>query len=757
MEWPSQEVRRGQIISVSQAKLHRDCEASKHGVDASDDSRGGQVADGSHTIPRSRRQEKKDRKTERRMDNWEVVNAQIRQNFDIIEANLDMLQPDGFLPLVFIQPPTIENLDQTPVLELVLEDPINTSFLQYEKEIEDSIQDLRQLNMDPQTLTSHSLRIKLLLPRLEDRKKALAHAREKEWQRQLMSIREIPPSAIVINPGQHEQFSRQCYFINDVLVDFNPQKSWDPVFWLIHLITAVLHLLANLSMKDANFLLVCMGIVLQQAMANPNPLAANQVVSSIPSDVRTVLSSMKLDPSIKPMVCCPRCFQTHFIDENNPTSYPEFCQYKETPRSKTCGRRLRQTKETAGRYIPTRRFLYHDLHQWVGRMYARPDIEKHIDEYPPKYGQGKNTAPKEMKDIWDASVLRDLKGPDGKPFMDKPEREGRLVFALNMDGFNPSARRRNGRAASISGIYLVCLNLPPDIRYKIENVFLVGIVPGPHEPSTHQVNHLLRPLVDDLLQLWSPGIYLRRTAKYPNGRLVKGALIPVVCDLPAARRVAGLGGHSCTRFCSECLQKLEDINDLDTSSWVPRNCEEHRKHAAAWRDASTHEKRNEVFKEYGAKWSELLRLPYWDPTQFVIIDSMHAFYLRLFSRHIREVWGMDVDFEDGRGLNGLDIGEEEMTTAEKVLRSGSKADLKELTKVQLQYLCHEAGINYGTHKTKLIGRLIKHVSSKFHSFIFDKFDKPTVTHHRALSWDTLMRNLCLLHLLRSKHYLHVQI
>jgi len=168
MEWPSQEVRRGQIIFVSQAKLHRDCEASKHGVDASDDSCGGQVADGSHTIPRSRRQEKKDRKTERRMDNWEVVNAQIRQNFNIIEANLDMLQPDGFLPLVFIQPPTIENLDQTPVLELVLEDPINTPFLQYEKEIEDSIQDLRQLNMDPQMLTSHSLRIKLLLPRLED-------------------------------------------------------------------------------------------------------------------------------------------------------------------------------------------------------------------------------------------------------------------------------------------------------------------------------------------------------------------------------------------------------------------------------------------------------------------------------------------------------------------------------------------------------------------------------------------------------------
>lgn len=410
------------------------------------------------------------------------------------------------------------------------------------------------------------------------------------------------------------------------------------------------------------------------------------------------------------MVCCPRCFQTYTIDDDNPESYPEFCVYKETARSRTCGRRLRRMKESTGRFVPTRRFLYHDFYDWLGKLYGRPDIEIHLDEYPSNFDQN-GEPPKQMKDIWDGSILREFKGPDGKLFMDKPASEGRLVFALNMDGFNPSARRRNGRAASISGIYLVCLNLPPEIRYKVENVFLVGIVPGPHEPSTHQVNHLLRPLVDDLLSLWSPGMYLKRTTKYPDGRLVKGALIPVVCDLPAARRVAGLGGHTCTRFCSECLLNLADINDLDTSTWVPRNCDDHRRHAAAWRDAPTHEKRNDVFKAYGAKWSELLRLPYWDPTRFVIIDSMHAFYLRLFSRHVREVWGMDIGFEDGQGLDGLELSEEAMTEAENAFQSGSKANLKVLTKVQLQYLCREAGLNYGAHKPKLVGRLWKYVSS----------------------------------------------
>jgi hypothetical protein len=147
--------------------------------------------------------------------------------------------------------------------------------------------------------------------------------------------------------------------------------------------------------------------------------------------------------------------------------------------------------------------------------------------------------------------------------------------------------------------------------------------------------------------------------------------------------------------------KPRDINDLDTSTWVPRNCDDHRRYAAAWRDAPTHEKRNDVFKAYGAKWSELLRLPYWDPTRFVIIDSMHAFYLRLFSRHVREVWGMDVDFEDGQGLDGLELSEEEMTTAENVFRSGSKIEFKRTHQGSTAILmpwCWD--LNYGARTTE---------------------------------------------------------
>ena len=41
---------------------------------------------------------------------------------------------------------------------------------------------------------------------------------------------------------------------------------------------------------------------------------------------------------------------------------------------------------------------------------------------------------------------------------------------------------------AVGAIYLCILNLPQSERYKRENMLLVGIIPGPHEPfkiSTH--------------------------------------------------------------------------------------------------------------------------------------------------------------------------------------------------------------------------------------------------------------------------------
>ena len=73
-------------------------------------------------------------------------------------------------------------------------------------------------------------------------------------------------------------------------------------------------------------------------------------------------------------------------------------------------------------------------------------------------------------------------------------------------------------------IYAVIINLPRAIRFKHENVIIVGIIPGPSEPSLH-LNSYLRPLVDDLLNLWRVGVHV-------HSKVVKAALLCVACDLP---------------------------------------------------------------------------------------------------------------------------------------------------------------------------------------------------------------------------------
>ena len=55
------------------------------------------------------------------------------------------------------------------------------------------------------------------------------------------------------------------------------------------------------------------------------------------------------------------------------------------------------------------------------------------------------------------------------------------------------------------------------------------------------------------------------------------------------------------------------------------------------------------FESHGVRYSELLRLPYWDPTTFTILDTMHAMFLDNLKRHCRTIWGMDVKFQDGDG------------------------------------------------------------------------------------------------------------
>ncbi|KAI9061491.1 hypothetical protein FKP32DRAFT_1575884 [Trametes sanguinea] len=229
-------------------------------------------------------------------------------------------------------------------------------------------------------------------------------------------------------------------------------------------------------------------------------------------------------------------------------------------------------------------------------------------------------------------------------------------------------------------------------------MYLAGVIPGPSKPSLEQLNPYLSLVVDELLEFWDPGVTYSRTSRHLSSHLVRAALIPLICDILAARQVSGLGYHSSTYFCSFCYLTLDDIENFDKSSWSYRTADTHRRHAELWRQAQTVEEQAKIAKDLGVRWSELLRLPYWDPIRFTVVDSMHNLYLGLVKRHCRDIWGMDVDAEDGDGtINHKKKApkaprSEDMDKGLLSLYHGSVAELKRHSKAVLWHLCEERDI-----------------------------------------------------------------
>ena len=64
---------------------------------------------------------------------------------------------------------------------------------------------------------------------------------------------------------------------------------------------------------------------------------------------------------------------------------------------------------------------------------------------------------------------------------------------------------------------MVCLDLPPEICYKHEYMYVVGIVPGPNQPSLTDLNPYIEPLMDQMEQSWHRGTRFSRTAGHSSG------------------------------------------------------------------------------------------------------------------------------------------------------------------------------------------------------------------------------------------------
>ena len=104
-----------------------------------------------------------------------------------------------------------------------------------------------------------------------------------------------------------------------------------------------------------------------------------------------------------------------------------------------------------------------------------------------------------------------------------------------------------------------------------------------------------------------------------------------------------------------CKRSPDDIlNDSFAKLGERRTAEEIRNSAQAYLDAEDEKARNEAVHATGIRWSELLRLPYFDPSCSVVVDAMHNLFLGLVQEHF-DILGIQQNKTDRKTTQSIII------------------------------------------------------------------------------------------------------
>lgn len=475
---------------------------------------------------------------------------------------------------------------------------------------------------------------------------------------------------------------------------FSP-KSHRPEY-AVHItaafITVILYTIFNSSRALCSFVLFGMEVLVHTVHHYPGirGLTYTRHIPQLPKDLDTVLNKFDISPIVQYYAQCPRCGKLFSFEGPGCPDRCDNSSFGQTP----CGAKLKTQVKVQLRWMdrPLKTFVYQSPAQWLGRMISRPGFEEMMDSIP------RTASVKELaKDIWDAKGIHEVKWKDGKSYAELPKDQLRVVLTMAIDWFNAHHSPEAKKKWSIGAIYMIILNLPAHIRYRPENICLVGIIPGPKKPSMEQMNHFLKPIVDEFVPFWTHGKWFSKTPKYDMGRLVWALILLVICDLDASRAISGFTHFSHRCFCSRCIQPLAEIANFDRTSWIPRTGAAHKEQALAWLNAATPELRLQIMNRYGVRYSILHRFDHYDPVRHTVIEPAHNVMLGNLKRHCRHFFRMDVQVYGGDGSNfimprppsALELQQGKQVFATGMNLLGKKTPLSKLSMAVLYALCVE--------------------------------------------------------------------
>ena len=337
-------------------------------------------------------------------------------------------------------------------------------------------------------------------------------------------------------------------------------------------------------------------------------------------------------------VVCPKCDSIYRFEEcivksgtrllSKRCSYVAFKNHPQRRYRAPCNTLLKTVTLKGGKkkLVARKEYPYMSIIQSLQQLLQDPVILKKCDHW-----KTRRTSEGVFSDVYGGNIWKDFLFVNNSPFL---LGENTFGLMLNVDWYQPYKHS----TYSIGVMYLVVMNLPRSERYRRRNLIVVGIIPGPHEPSV-TINSYLSPLVDELNKLWK-GV----TMKLPNGeKTIHAAFLCTGCDIPAGKKLCGFKGWGTARGCNRCFNVFEgegfnkSYADFNRASWPKRTNSEYHKQAEEIKKANTLGAREALETKYGIRYTSLLDLPYYDAIRMsTIVDPLHN--LGTAKHVLKDIW-----------------------------------------------------------------------------------------------------------------------
>ncbi|KAJ7301764.1 hypothetical protein DFH08DRAFT_992213 [Mycena albidolilacea] len=379
--------------------------------------------------------------------------------------------------------------------------------------------------------------------------------------------------------------------------------------YLIYVVVFWLHSQFHLPFRTCNALLAIFALALQAGGALINP--------PIRTTLPTVIAHLGAEPSVQILPVCPGCLEVLPVS-TPPDSVctrcadPLFPPNNPTPSQK----RKNTTPENPRPYL---QFPTKSLAEQLATLLSVEGVE---DEIERSLAKAKVRKPGVWKNIFDGKICQELPTAEGSWFFFPSDEEvaaGELRIGATMAVDCQLSASHTSCPMSYS-----LINLPAHLRYRTANLLLAGIMPGPKEAIPT-----------------SASVFFGFSSTSSCGRLVRVALVAVVCDKPAAHKLGGFGSHSHTNFCTMCwiTQAMKSSPEaFQENGFCERTNAQHRELQKEYLKCTSKSARDAFVKRNATRWSELHHLPYFNICEMIVIDPMHNLFLGVVKTHFYHIW-----------------------------------------------------------------------------------------------------------------------